>query len=36
MPLGDGRAIFKLDSTGRAQEVNMRYSGLDRIAKRVK
>jgi CubicO group peptidase (beta-lactamase class C family) len=36
MPLGDGKAIFKLDSTGRAQEVNMRYAGLDRIARRVK
>jgi CubicO group peptidase (beta-lactamase class C family) len=35
MPLGDGRAIFKLDSTGKAIEVNMRYSGEDRIARRV-
>ena len=34
MPLGDGRAIFKLDSTGKATEVNMRYGGEDRIARR--
>ncbi len=33
-PLGDGRAIFKLDSTGKAVEVNMRYSAADHIAKR--
>jgi CubicO group peptidase (beta-lactamase class C family) len=35
MPLGDGRAIFKMGSSGRATEVNMRYGGADRIAKRV-
>jgi CubicO group peptidase (beta-lactamase class C family) len=34
-PLGDGRAIFKLDGTGRAIEVNMRYAGTDHIARRV-
>jgi CubicO group peptidase (beta-lactamase class C family) len=34
MPLGDGRAIFKLDAAGRATEVNMRYGGEDRIARR--
>ena len=33
-PLGDGRAIFKLDSSGKAIEVNMRYSATDHIAKR--
>lgn len=33
-PLGDGRAIFKVDATGRATEVNMRYGGEDHIAKR--
>ena len=33
-PLGDGRAIFTLDSTGKATQVNMRYSGVDHIAKR--
>lgn len=35
MPLGDGRAIFKVGPDGRATEVNMRYSGIDRIARRV-
>ena len=34
MPLGDGRAIFTLDSNGKATEVNMRYGGEDRIARR--
>ena len=34
MPLGDGRAIFTLDSNGNATQVNMRYGGEDRIAKR--
>ena len=33
-PLADGRAVFTLDSTGRATEVNMRYSGADHVAKR--
>ena len=36
MPLGDGRAIFQIDATGKAAEVNMRYGGEDRIAKRRK
>ena len=33
MPLGDGRAIFTLDSHVKASEVNMRYGGEDRIAR---
>lgn len=34
MPLGDGRAIFTLDSTGKASSLNMHYSGVDHIATR--
>lgn len=34
MPLGDGRAIFKLGVDGKATEVNMRYSGVDHVARR--
>ncbi len=33
-PLGDGRAVFRLGSDGKAAEVNLRYSGVDRVAKR--
>ena len=33
-PLGDGRAIFTLDDSGKATQVNMRYSGEDHIATR--
>ena len=33
-PLGDGRAIFTIDNTGKATQVNMRYSGEDHIATR--
>lgn len=34
-PLGDGKAIFTLDNNGKADKVNMRYGGIDRIAERV-
>src|SRR5262245_17595987 len=34
-PLGDGRAIFTLDTQGSATRVNMRYGGEDHIAERV-
>jgi CubicO group peptidase (beta-lactamase class C family) len=33
-PLGDGRAIFTLGPDGKATAVNMRYGGVDHIAKR--
>ena len=33
-PLADGKAIFTLDSQGRAARVNMRYNGEDHIARR--
>lgn len=35
-PLADGKAIFKVDENGKAINVNMRYSGEDHIAERVK
>ena len=35
-PLGDGKAIFTIGDNGRAIRVNMRYSGEDHIAERVK
>jgi CubicO group peptidase (beta-lactamase class C family) len=35
-PLADGRAIFTLGEDGRAAKVNLRYSGEDHIAERVK
>ncbi|HKY96921.1 MAG TPA: serine hydrolase domain-containing protein [Gemmatimonadaceae bacterium] len=34
MPLGDGRAIFTIDASGKASQVNMRYGGEDHIATR--
>ncbi|MEP6945123.1 MAG: serine hydrolase domain-containing protein [Acidobacteriota bacterium] len=34
-PLADGKAIFTLDSTGKAKSANMRYSGEDHLAERV-
>jgi hypothetical protein len=34
MPLGDGRAIFTLDASRKASQVNMRYGGEDHIATR--
>ena len=36
MPLGDGRAIFTISADGKAVKVNMRYSGEDHLAERVK
>ena len=33
-PLGDGRAIFTLGPDGKATAVNMRYGGVDHIARR--
>lgn len=33
-PLGDGRAIFTLDTSGKATSVNMRYGGEDHVAVR--
>ena len=36
LPLADGKAIFTLDETGKSVKVNLRYSGEDRIAGRVK
>lgn len=36
MPLADGRAIFTLGTDGKAVKVNMRYSGEDHIAERIK
>lgn len=35
-PLADGKAIFTLDESGKAAKVNMRYSGEDHLAERVK
>lgn len=35
MPLGDGRALFTLDASGKAAQVNMRYGGEDHIATRM-
>lgn len=35
-PLADGKAIFTLDESGKAAKINMRYSGEDHIAERVK
>jgi CubicO group peptidase (beta-lactamase class C family) len=34
-PLGDGKAIFTLDESGKAVKVNMRYGGEDHIGERV-
>ncbi|HRH41262.1 MAG TPA: serine hydrolase domain-containing protein [Pyrinomonadaceae bacterium] len=35
-PLADGKAIFTLDQNGKVSKVNMRYSGEDHLAERVK
>ena len=34
-PLGDGKAIFTINGSGKATKVNMRYGGEDRIAERI-
>ncbi|MEA2603969.1 MAG: hypothetical protein QOF89_4961 [Acidobacteriota bacterium] len=34
-PLGDGKAIFTLDESGKAVKVNMRYGGKDHVGERV-
>lgn len=34
-PLGDGRAVFTLDQSGKATQVNIRYGGEDHIASRA-
>ena len=34
-PLGDGRAIFSLDTEGKPVKVNLRYSGEDHVAVRT-
>jgi len=34
-PLGDGKAIFTLDESGKAVRVNMRYGGEDHLGERV-
>ncbi|MGH9818912.1 MAG: serine hydrolase domain-containing protein, partial [Pyrinomonadaceae bacterium] len=34
-PLADGKAIFKLNESGKAVSVNMRYSGEDHLAERT-
>jgi|CXWL01.1.fsa_nt_gi CubicO group peptidase (beta-lactamase class C family) len=34
-PLADGRAIFSLGSDGKAEKINMRYSGEDHIGIRI-
>lgn len=34
-PLGDGRAVFTLDPTGKASRVNMRFEGVDHLAVRA-
>ncbi len=34
-PLGDGKALFTLDETGKAVKVNMRYGGEDHVGERV-
>ncbi len=36
LPLADGRALFTLDEAGKAATVNLRYSGEDNSAARVK
>ncbi|HEX4959889.1 MAG TPA: serine hydrolase domain-containing protein [Thermoanaerobaculia bacterium] len=35
-PLGDGKAFFTLDESGKAVKVNMRYGGEDHVGERVK
>jgi hypothetical protein len=34
-PLGDGKAVFTLDESGKAVKVNMRYGGEDHVGERV-
>ncbi|HSS50108.1 MAG TPA: serine hydrolase domain-containing protein, partial [Thermoanaerobaculia bacterium] len=34
-PLGDGKALFTLDETGKSVKVNMRYGGEDHVGERV-
>lgn len=34
-PMADGKAIFTLDKNGRAEKINLRYGGRDRIAARI-
>ena len=34
-PLGDGKALFTVDESGKAVRVNMRYGGEDHVAQRV-